>query len=121
MGVYIPNMEKPRVCGLCPSYHLVNKPIPWDGPIEYDPNDYVVPYCVILEKDIDNIRAVRDDCPLIEIPTPHGRLIDENDVKAKCVNEVFDKMGTVAITETYFGDEWADDICDIPTIIEAED
>ena len=60
------------------------------------------------------------DCPLIEIPTPHGRLIDENDVKAKCVNEVFDKMGTVAITETYFGDEWADDICDVPTILEAE-
>ena len=57
----------------------------------------------------------------IQIPTPHGRLIDENDVKAKCVNEVFDKMGTVAITETYFGDEWADDICDVPTILEAEE
>ena len=58
---------------------------------------------------------------VIQIPSPHGRLIDENDVKAKCVNEVFDKMGTVAITETYFGDEWADDICDVPTILEAEE
>lgn len=67
MGVYIANMEKPRICGLCPSCHLVNKPIPWDGPIEVDLSEYVVPYCVILEKEIDNIRSVRDDCPLIEI------------------------------------------------------
>jgi len=103
MGVYIPNETKPSDCYECFCYET-----------EFN-------MCSLSGKRIDNVRIRLDDCPLIEIPTPHGRLIDENDVKAKCVNEVFDKMGTVAITETYFGDEWADDICDIPTIIEAED
>jgi len=105
MGVYIPNMEKPKDCKNC-QWHL-------DFYIE---DEQVGGLCTITEKD-----DKENTCPLIEIPTPHGRLIDENDVKAKCVNEVFDKMGTVAITETYFGDEWVDDICDIPTIIEAEE
>ena len=56
----------------------------------------------------------------IQIPTPHGRLVDANDIKAKCINEVFESMGTVAITDPYPDDEWADDICDVPTILETE-
>jgi len=106
MGVYIPNMEKPIDCEMCPFADSIGSFIPHT--------------CGLTNITLNNDFA-RMDCPLIEIPTPHGRLIDENDVKAKCVNEVFDKMGTVAITETYFGDEWADDICDVPTIIEAEE
>ena len=57
----------------------------------------------------------------IQIPKPHGRIIDEDEIKAKCINEVFDSMGTVAITDPYPDDEWADDICDVPTILEAEE
>lgn len=57
----------------------------------------------------------------IQIPTPHGRIVDADDIKAKCINEVFESMGTVAITDPYPDDEWADDICDVPTILEAEE
>ena len=105
MGLYIKGAKKPTECRNCifiePSLKIGKK---WRH------------RCFLTLKFIED-----SECPLIEIPTPHGRLIDENDVKAKCVNEVFDNMGTVAITETYFGDEWADDICDVPTIIEAEE
>ena len=58
-------------------------------------------------------------CPLIEIPTPHGRLIDAEDVKKKW-EPVSDSLGTLAITECYFGSEWADELVDVPTILEAE-
>ena len=56
MGVYIPNMEKPKdSCWDCKAQYnsvcsLKREHIKWDG--------------------------ILDDCPLIEIPTPHGRLID---------------------------------------------
>lgn len=81
------------------------------------------PVCYLTKHIIIRKKAEErhNDCPLVEIPTPHGRLIDENDVKAKCVNEVFDRMGTIAITESFFDDEWADDICDVPTVIESEE
>lgn len=117
-SLFIPGMNKPERCSMCPAYHLIEVPKAWLDP---DPTFKVKPFCTLTQEDIEDIRNVNRNCPLIEIPTPHGRLIDENDVKAKYVNEVFDKMGTVAITETYFGDEWADDICDVPTIIEAEE
>lgn len=67
MGVYIPNMEMPKTCFSC-SF-----------------NDGL--FCSLIDNDSDALLS--DDpveevstsrlyaCPLIEIPTPHGRLIDE--------------------------------------------
>ena len=57
---------------------------------------------------------------IISIPTPHGRLIDAEDVKKKW-EPVSDSLGTLAITECYFGSEWADELVDVPTILEAEE
>ncbi len=59
MGVYIPNMEKPKDCSEC---ILADKHL--NGL-------YEAKYYCRLEADI---------CPLIEIPTPHGRLIDEDEI-----------------------------------------
>ena len=67
------------------------------------------------------LKETDTDTEAIQIPTPHGRLVDADDIKAKCINEVFESMGTVAITDPYPDDEWADDICDVPTILEAEE
>jgi hypothetical protein len=43
-------------------------------------------YCRVLSKYIDENKFVIErhpDCPLIEIPTPHGRLIDADAVNRK--------------------------------------
>ena len=50
-----------------------------------------------------------DNCPLVEVPTPHGRLIDADEIE-KCVHEWYD------VGEYVF----ADTIRNADTIIEAE-
>ena len=64
----MPNMEKPKSCGECEfNYYLEGGSYEWWE-------------CVILHDDINRFDTRRTDCPLIEIPTPHGRLIDANAV-----------------------------------------
>lgn len=55
MGVYIPNMEKPKECGGC--QFNVNQ---MGGSYEWQE-------CVLLNEDITHFDIARDDCPLIEI------------------------------------------------------
>ena len=65
MSVIVKNMEMPQKCGQCNLYHA-------EHPM----------HCMIVE----GHRTVGapygmprpDWCPLIEIPTPHGRLIDKD-------------------------------------------
>ena len=70
MGVYIPNMSKPKdSCWDCKAQYnsvcsLKREHIRWDG--------------------------ILDDCPLIEIPIPHGRLIDANKLEAMMYHEAFE-------------------------------
>jgi len=64
MGVYIKNKDMPKSCGECEfNYNLEGGSYEWWE-------------CVILHDDINQFDTRRTDCPLIEIPTPHGRLID---------------------------------------------
>lgn len=56
--IAIPNIDKPKGCGKCEVWSLCHYPKVDKG---YD--DKVMP-----------------DCPLIEIPTPHGRIIDEDEI-----------------------------------------
>ena len=65
MGVYIKGMEMPQTCIDCPLYR-------------YTATSH---YCCAAP--IRGQRATeRDkDCPLVEIKTPHGRLIDADDYK----------------------------------------
>lgn len=64
MGVYIKGMSKPKNCRRC----------------YFNGSDL---FCLITRGKID-----RDDyiceigCPLVEVKTPHGRLIDEDDILA---------------------------------------
>ena len=58
MSIIIKGMDMPKECGVCPFVSVSNN----------------IPYCDILIEDIRNGLS----CPLIEIPTPHGRLIDES-------------------------------------------
>ena len=55
------------------------------------------------------VKSRHSDCPLVEVPTPHGRLIDADEIE-KCVHEWYD------VGEYVF----ADTIRDADTIIEAE-
>ena len=51
------------------------------------------------------------DCPLVEIPTPHGRLIDVDDVKSKMI-PLFDFSAQKWISEV--------DLSSCKSIVEAE-
>lgn len=78
MGVYIPNMEKPISC-----------------------DDCIVP----LSK-CDFLQRRADECPIVEIPTPHGRLIDRDDIY---------------IGRWDIDTDLAEQIHNAPTILEAEE
>ena len=77
MSVLIKGMEMPKCCEECVA-----------GAYEYNDNDercFVCGFiksqhpweCEHVEIDgIDTTKARADFCPLIEVPTPHGRLVD---------------------------------------------
>lgn len=72
MGVYVKGLEMPKVCAVCPFWET-----------RYDPGYYNYEHCKALGRifnergrDISPYEEKFDDCPLIEIPTPHGRMID---------------------------------------------
>ena len=70
MSILIKGMEMPKMCDYC-KFH---EPF----------LDFA--YCDLGEmdmeyKDIANCR--HPNCPLVEIPTPHGRLIDADELKSK--------------------------------------
>lgn len=81
MGVYIPGIQMPKSCGMCPC-------------ILYGMGDI---FCCITKERVLDVRKQLDNCPLIEVAEPHGRLVDEN------VAKVTSEYGFVA-----------------PTVIEAE-
>ena len=59
MSVLIKGMEMPKTCTMC-----------WLSPI-----------CPVWVKEVSKHKGYDDrlsDCPLVEVPTPHGRLIDED-------------------------------------------
>lgn len=101
MGVYIPNMEMPKSCGECEfNYNLEGGSYEWWE-------------CVILHDDINQFDTRRTDCPLIEIPTPHGRLIDKDELLSHLSKDpLFDlveRYGVSGVIESR------------PTILEAEE
>lgn len=59
MSVYIPNMEMPTRCGLCPMFCD-------------DFNDY----CSAAQRSIPFDAEKPEWCPLVPLPEGHGRLID---------------------------------------------
>ena len=86
MSVIIKGMDMPKCCADC----------------------YVDEYalCGNLWAEVDVDKERHKDCPLVEIPTPHGRLIDGD-----------------ALMKTYEEENWMGYYCigTAPTILEAED
>jgi hypothetical protein len=76
--------------------------------------------CTAADKTIDTRtygRKRHPDCPMVELPTPHGRLIDADELMKK-LERHRDMCGDI---ETQFGIDMAINILrNIPTIIEAE-
>lgn len=68
MSVLIKGMDMPMVCRTCQFLLYIN---------HYDE----LGVCGRTRKDVTQIKDKRDeDCPLVEIPTKHGRLIDADSV-----------------------------------------
>lgn len=77
MDILIRDMDMPSMCGECPC-------------CEYD-DEYHTYYCMALKNwpNIINENIIRDDCPLVELPKKHSRLIDADDlygVIAACIH-----------------------------------
>lgn len=76
MSVLIKGMEMPKSCESCKLLREVFNFISDD--FEY--------FCQVtkcsIDRDIHNDRlgVKLDDCPLVEVPTPHGKLIDANNL-----------------------------------------
>ena len=68
MSILIKDMEMPETCEEC-SFHCYHS----DG-------EYVcVATPLFYPMNLANSKGIRKDwCPLVEVPTPHGRLILEN-------------------------------------------
>ena len=89
MSVLIKGMDMPKGCSYCT--------------LLYRGSDerYHCPFnsfCVWLDFDDIPDYIVDDDCPLVEVPTPHGRLIDADkqwEVCKELVNDVLFPMGSV--------------------------
>lgn len=83
MSILIRGMKMPRSCADCP--------LTWVDD-EYDKR------CCITDKVVlgtigrqDNANCTDCDCPLVEVPTPHGRLI-EADALNKKMDERMDRL-----------------------------
>ena len=101
MSVLIKGMEMPTNCADCPlNYDQMACAVTWTR--------WWSDSMVIMNFDSDKERM--PNCPLIEVPTPHGRLIDAD----KLANETF-YGATSAPYITYRK------FVNAPTVIEAED
>lgn len=67
MGVYIKDMKMPEKCCACPM-------------CKEDDLGYMYSYCTGKCNDIPNLGLGEKPewCPLVEIPTPHGDLVDKD-------------------------------------------
>ena len=114
MSVLI-DMDMPKVCNECPFC--------------CNPSYFAYAWCELLQQHFDmdeSYNKVADFCPITEVPTPHGRLIDADAL----INELASEHvgGLEAIKKYTNADTWTSGlhtawrtIDDADTIIEAED
>ena len=98
---FIVPMEKPKRCGLCPCFHAEH-PMHCQAVKAHKDKRIIAPYGA----------PIPDWCPLVEIPTSHGRLKDESDI-ISLIEVMFckDKDGMEHEIQS---------VKDAPTVIEAE-
>ena len=99
---YIVPMEKPKRCGLCPCFHAEH-PMHCQAVKASKDKRIIAPYGA----------PIPDWCPLVDIPTPHGRLIAE-----KTITEIryHDADGYHIVN----GEQLCELEIDAETVIEAE-
>ena len=99
MSVLIQKIDMPSMCCVCPCHDY-----------DMETNRY---YCQALKDEprIIDENTRRDDCPLVDIHTPHGRLIDASKLPIELVDE--DGFCAAVCFSGY--------IEEAPTIIEAEE
>lgn len=100
MSVLIKGMEMPSGCYTCPIIYSEDGAFDFECPF----NSYFH-----WHNAEDVINYIPDSCPLIEVPAPHGRLIDADELKKDRIN----LYGTTDVVLMV-------DIENAPTIIEAE-
>lgn len=98
MGVYIKGMEMPSGCLDCPLY-----------------NGYGCKATLQMFHPTTNVAVRVDSCPLVEVKTPHGRLIDA-DAEYKALSEM-KVEGEVFVTAVEFAKI---EMEQVQTVIEAE-
>ena len=99
---FIVPMEKPKRCGLCPCFHAEH-PMHCQAVKAHKDKRIIAPYGA----------PIPDWCPLIEIPVPHGRLIDADKLLEKAYwdyNEATHDYNNFRVVSEY-------DIADAPTVI----
>ena len=106
--ILIRGMEMPETCASCEwSYYVGNGRAMCKK---------------VSMRDKTEIMAKRkaDFCPLVEVPTPHGRLIDADALKEEGADIHMDYVCDGYVEDTTWG--YSDDLLDSqPTIIEAEE
>lgn len=106
MSVFVEGMELPIQCASCPMWRIMAV-----GNVSVD-------ICGAKRIRVDPYMAGRDEnCPLVEVPTPHGRLTDEDYLKehiTACATNgrPLHNMELSELLEA---------IDDAPTVIEAEE
>lgn len=99
MSVLIKGMAMPKNCGLCRFAGVCGVHTYEEWPDLES----------IITNDVIGADGVRDnDCPLVEVKTPHGRLIDGDEIAGEC-------------DEPNCWCRWRSAIEDAPIIIEAEE
>ena len=107
MSVIIKGMKMPKSCKDCPCR-------------EYPKFSFESNWCCLNQKTISDVRVISPNCPLVEIPTPHGRLIDAGEIKEyaewHCQRFIEGDHAEVGLTV----DQINSFVRNAPTIIEAE-
>ena len=106
MSLMIKGMNMPKSCKDCPCR-------------EYPKFSFESNWCCLNQKTISDVGVISPNCPLIEVPTPHGRLIDADELFCK-IDGIkgwdYGDESDMAISAA----EALSAIDDSPTIIEAE-
>lgn len=108
MTILIKGMEMPVTCCQCKEM-VYNPEIKWEQAGKEEEGGWV---CLLTGELIDNTKR-EEHCPLVEVPTPHGRLIDADEL-IKHDHQYYE----------YLSDDFyvlVRDIENAPTVIEAEE
>lgn len=97
MGVYIKGMEMPHNCFLCKLSFINGERL----------------FCTAMKNEEVLRRKIDSNCPLVEVPTSHGRLIDADALKEKMLEYFGDSTRLCQEIRALF--------CTAPTIIESEE